>query len=46
MSNYYLKYKNEFNLFMGLLVYLYVNLMLPVMVRRRDYPHSYIEWIA
>ena len=46
MHNYYLQHKNVFNLFMGLLVLLYVNLMLPVMVRRRDYPQSYIEWIV
>ena len=44
--SYYLQHKNGFNLFMGLLVLLYVNLMLPVMVRRRDYPQSYIEWIV
>ena len=46
MRSYYLQHKNVFNLFMGLLVLLYVNLMLPVMVRRRDYPQSYIEWIV
>lgn len=46
MHSYYLQQKNGFNLFMGLLVLLYVNLMLPVMVRRRDYPQSYIEWIV
>lgn len=46
MRSYYLQHKNGFNLFMGLLVLLYVNLMLPVMVRRRDYPQSYIEWIV
>ena len=46
MHSYYLQHKNGFNLFMGLLVLLYVNLMLPVMVRRRDYPQSYVEWIV
>ena len=46
MRSYYLQHKNVLNLFMGLLVLLYVNLMLPVMVRRRDYPQSYIEWIV
>lgn len=46
MRSYYLQHKNGFNLVMGLLVLLYVNLMLPVMVRRRDYPQSYIEWIV
>ena len=46
MRSYYLQHKNGLNLLMGLLVLLYVNLMLPVMVRRRDYPQSYIEWIV
>ena len=46
MRSYYLKHKNGLNLLMGLLVLFYVNLMLPVMVRRRDYPQSYIEWIV
>lgn len=46
MRSYYLQHKNVFNLFIGLLVLFYVNLMLPVMVRRRDYPQSYIEWIV
>ena len=46
MRIYYLQHKNGFNLFLGLLVLLYVNLMLPIMVRRRDYPQSYIEWIV
>jgi len=46
MRSYYWQHKNGFDLFMGLLVLLYVNLMLPVMVRRRDYPQSYIEWIV
>ena len=46
MRSYYLQHKKRFNLFIGLLVLLYVNLMLPVMVRRRDYPQSYIEWIV
>lgn len=46
MRSYYLQHKNGFNLFIGLVVLLYVNLMLPVMIRRRDYSLSYIEWIV
>ena len=46
IRSYYLHHKNGLNLLMGLLVLFYVNLMLPVMVRRRDYPQSYIEWIV
>ena len=46
MRSYYFQHKNRFDLFMGLLVLLYVNLMLPVMIRRREYPQSYIEWIV
>lgn len=30
MRSYYLQHKNGFNLFMGLLILLYVNLMLPM----------------
>lgn len=41
----YLKHEKMFNFILGLLCMLYVNLMLPVRVRRYNYPKSFIEYM-
>ena len=46
MRSYYYKHQNSSKLVMGILILIYVNAMLPVMVRRRDFPQSFVEWIV
>lgn len=41
----YLKHEKMFNFILVLLCLFYVNLMLPVMVRRYNYPQSFIEYM-